>query len=157
MPGYVYIIGDRESQKIGHTFGNPKGRLKAIQTCSPKKLRIILAFPCDKPDEEEINLHKRYIDKRLIGEWFSLSEGDLNDLLSEHGNNGFNLEYEGDTYREECIGVAQKMFQLRKIIAHTCAVCGIEFQALKTAKFCSNRCRQAAKYQRVRAAKGEKK
>jgi len=47
----------------------------------------------------------------------------------------------------------RQIFQLRKIIPHTCAVCGIEFQALKTAKYCSNRCRQAAKYQRSKATK----
>ena len=32
-----------------------------------------------------------------------------------------------------------------------CASCGAEFTAIKTAKFCSNRCRQAAKYARSKA------
>lgn len=35
--------------------------------------------------------------------------------------------------------------------AKDCAVCGTEFTAIKTAKFCSNRCRQAAKYARSKA------
>lgn len=55
------------------------------------------------------------------------------------------------------IVAAQQMFQLRKIIGHTCPICGIEFQALKIAKFCSNRCRQAAKYARKKAGACQEK
>ena len=47
--------------------------------------------------------------------------------------------------------------QFRARISHTCPICGRVFTALKTARYCSNRCRQAAKYQRLKAAKGEKK
>jgi len=36
----------------------------------------------------------------------------------------------------------------RRIVAHTCAHCGAAFTAIKKARYCSERCRQAAKYQR---------
>lgn len=43
---------------------------------------------------------------------------------------------------------------MRPIRAYTCAHCGRGFAASdQRAKFCSNRCRQAAKYQRSKAAK----
>jgi len=37
---------------------------------------------------------------------------------------------------------------LRKRVTKTCQVCGTRIIALKQAKYCSNRCRQRAKYQR---------
>jgi predicted nucleic acid-binding Zn ribbon protein len=46
--------------------------------------------------------------------------------------------------------------QFRKRLPHACPICGQVFEGLKTAKFCSNRCRQAAKYQRQKAAKAVK-
>lgn len=36
----------------------------------------------------------------------------------------------------------------RKRIPHKCAVCGVEFVAIKTAVYCGHRCQQAAKYHR---------
>jgi hypothetical protein len=151
--GYVYIIGDNNAQKIGHTFGTPQNRLRTIQTCCPKKLGIILAFSSENPVETELNLHKRFSDKRLIGEWFSLSENELDDLISEFGSNGIKLDYEGDFYNQNSIGAGQKVCQFRKIIQHTCPVCGASFTALKTAVYCSNACRQKAKYQRGKKSK----
>jgi predicted nucleic acid-binding Zn ribbon protein len=37
---------------------------------------------------------------------------------------------------------------LRRRAQIVCAVCGTSFTALRTARYCSNRCRQAAKYAR---------
>ena len=44
---------------------------------------------------------------------------------------------------------------LRKTVWHICPVCQASFLALRTAVYCSNRCRQAAKYRRVKAASPE--
>lgn len=46
---------------------------------------------------------------------------------------------------------------LRRRVPHTCSICGQGFTAYTTAVYCSNKCRQAAKYRRGKAAKGEKK
>jgi hypothetical protein len=43
---------------------------------------------------------------------------------------------------------AQMAAQRRKV-PHTCPVCGISFQALRTARYCSNACKQRAKRKRV--------
>jgi ribosomal protein L34E len=39
---------------------------------------------------------------------------------------------------------------LRRTTWHQCHVCGKRFSGIKTAKFCSNACRQAAKYKRAK-------
>jgi predicted nucleic acid-binding Zn ribbon protein len=40
--------------------------------------------------------------------------------------------------------------QARRRVEHTCQVCGTTFTAIKTAKFCGNRCRQAWKNEKNR-------
>ena len=46
---------------------------------------------------------------------------------------------------------------MRPVKSYTCAVCGAGFTASDArAKYCSNRCRQAAKYQRNKAARAAK-
>lgn len=40
---------------------------------------------------------------------------------------------------------------LRRTPWHLCESCGKRFSGIKTAKFCSNACRQKAKYKRMRA------
>jgi len=45
---------------------------------------------------------------------------------------------------------------MRPVRSYTCAQCGRGFTASdERARYCSNRCRQAAKYQRVKAAKSQ--
>jgi predicted nucleic acid-binding Zn ribbon protein len=41
---------------------------------------------------------------------------------------------------------------LRKQTRKACLVCGKTFKAIATARYCSNACRQKAKYQRSKAA-----
>ncbi len=42
----------------------------------------------------------------------------------------------------------KQLASLRKRIRKRCEVCDVEIIVLKQAKYCSNRCRQRAKYQR---------
>lgn len=51
--------------------------------------------------------------------------------------------------------MTSRIDQFRRKIGHVCPVCGKSFTGLKTARYCSNRCRQAAKYARMTAKKGE--
>jgi len=46
------------------------------------------------------------------------------------------------------ISPAAELANLRRRVNHKCAVCGASFRAIKTAVYCSNACRQKAKYQR---------
>jgi recombinational DNA repair protein RecR len=44
---------------------------------------------------------------------------------------------------------------LRKTSWHFCASCGKRFSGISQAKFCSNACRQKAKYAKVKAARDQ--
>lgn len=73
MTGTIYFIQSHEFPrvKIGFTAGNPRKRLKALQTGSPTVLGLMLALPGTQRDEQEV--HKLFDYERLHGEWFELS------------------------------------------------------------------------------------
>jgi hypothetical protein len=69
--GFVYFIaaGDPiQHVKVGYTGGDPRKRLKALQTANPHKLTI-LGFVLGNEDYER-ELHDVMRDYRLAGEWF---------------------------------------------------------------------------------------
>jgi len=45
---------------------------------------------------------------------------------------------------------ASELAGMRQRVTHACLECEKEFEAIKTAKYCSNACRQRAKYYRNR-------
>jgi len=47
---------------------------------------------------------------------------------------------------------ASQLASMRRIVSHTCPVCETEFEGLKRAVYCSEACKQRAKYQRKKAA-----
>jgi len=47
---------------------------------------------------------------------------------------------------------ASELAAQRRRVSHTCPVCGATFTAIKTARYCSNACRQKAKYRRGKGA-----
>ncbi|MFD6912320.1 GIY-YIG nuclease family protein [Streptomyces virginiae] len=69
-PNRVYLIGDPKSMrvKIG-IASDPKRRLSEIQTGNPVKLVILAVFHGTARTERD--LHKRFSDRRLSGEWFN--------------------------------------------------------------------------------------
>lgn len=52
--------------------------------------------------------------------------------------------------------IAAAMSALRRTTWHNCGVCGKRFSGILTAKFCSNACRQANKYAKIKAAREAK-
>lgn len=48
----------------------------------------------------------------------------------------------------DSLGEPPPLLRKLKRISHKCAVCGAAFVAIKTAIYCSNRCRQTAKHRR---------
>ena len=57
---------------------------------------------------------------------------------------------------ESAMTPAAALRAMRPVRSYTCAQCGCGFTASdERARYCSNRCRQAAKYQRVKAAKSQ--
>lgn len=80
LRGYVYIIKCNEFYKIGSSRDGVDGRLKAMQTGNPYKLRLILKIKIDNYPKAELMLHEHFKDKRRLGEWFELNDKDLKSL-----------------------------------------------------------------------------
>ncbi len=66
----IYFIQDEASLaiKIGFTNGDPEERLKTLQTGCPGKLWLIHTTPGDQAFEKD--LHDRFAQARVNGEWF---------------------------------------------------------------------------------------
>lgn len=78
--GYIYVLrAENNTYKIGRAK-NIKSRITTIQTSSPLKIDEVLSFFSDNYIEIESELHKRYGEKRIIGEWFSLSSEDISEI-----------------------------------------------------------------------------
>lgn len=73
-PGWIYYIACSETTrlKIGYTSGDVSKRLKALQTGSAGKLRLIAMHPGTQANER--NIHNEFAHKRIHGEWFEMSE-----------------------------------------------------------------------------------
>ena len=72
--GYVYLIEDRNSNtyKIGVTKGDPKKRLKKLQTGNSFELEIKYLYECEYPYRLETMLHTHYKLVNELNEWFAL-------------------------------------------------------------------------------------
>ena len=73
--GFVYLIYDRNnnSYKIGVTKGDPKTRLKKLQTGNTCELEIVNLFQYEYPYRLESMLHNHYKQYNEMNEWFGLS------------------------------------------------------------------------------------
>lgn len=70
----LYIIGNisKEICKIGIS-DTPEKRLKSIQTGCPYKVNILSYYP-DLDYKTEKDLHRRFRESRLRGEWFRIND-----------------------------------------------------------------------------------
>lgn len=66
----IYFIQDQNLHhiKIGYTGDDPVGRLKALQTGSAAKL--VLLGCVEGSQSEEAEMHRRFAEHRVAGEWF---------------------------------------------------------------------------------------
>lgn len=81
---YIYFISqmDTEKTKVGITNNLPR-RMRQIQTGNDKPLSLIGYIEYDTRTEaraEERRIHKLWQTKRLAGEWFDLTETDIDEL-----------------------------------------------------------------------------
>lgn len=79
---YVYLISGIGLTKIG-IADNVKTRLKNFRAGSPVELSLIYSFKINDALSVESFLHKKYADKRHHGEWFSLSDQDIESIRQE--------------------------------------------------------------------------
>ena len=69
MTTYIIEAENSGRLKIGHTTGNPMERKRALATGSSERLRIVAVLN----DVSEVELHDRFRESRLHGEWFEPS------------------------------------------------------------------------------------
>lgn len=75
--GYVYLAkSDTGHYKIGRSK-NPWGRIKHFDTIMPVKVEIIHLIWCDNMIDCEKRLHAIFRGNRGNGEWFNLSDEDV--------------------------------------------------------------------------------
>lgn len=76
MSGKVYLCFDGSGLwKIGITKDEKK-RLSQMRTGNPT-IRMLFALTIDNPAVTELELHTKFENKRVAGEWFDLSPEDL--------------------------------------------------------------------------------
>jgi predicted GIY-YIG superfamily endonuclease len=78
---YVYLISDTNSYsyKIG-VSNNPEKRIKSLQTGNDNKLKIIHKVQCQYYNDVETALHNSYQFFKINGEWFELTDDDVNNF-----------------------------------------------------------------------------
>ena len=84
-PGYVYVVQSGDAFKIGLSKNVPQ-RVEQIQPIMPYPVEIILTIQTENMRTLEARLHKRYASKRLNGEWFALTDQDIEDIKREYSN-----------------------------------------------------------------------
>lgn len=83
IPGYVYVIHSEYGYKIGKTV-NLKTRTQLFSVKLPFPIELVHYAWFDNYSEAETRFHERFAAKRLEGEWFSLSPGDIEEIR-KHG------------------------------------------------------------------------
>ena len=79
----VYLFEYGNLTKIGIT-SNLVSRLQAINAQSPVDVICTHICECEYAREVELEIHTEYAHKRHHGEWFSLSESDIEQIKNEY-------------------------------------------------------------------------
>lgn len=84
MKSNVYLICDptNDTFKIGVTKRDVNVRMKEIQTGNPGEIFILHIFKSDYPYKLESMLHRRFMSKRTLNEWFALESNDINEFMN---------------------------------------------------------------------------
>lgn len=84
--GFVYLIrAENGLYKIGKAK-NVSTRLQPFSVHFPMKWDLVHSFRSNNYSDAEKNLHGVYAEKRDIGEWFKLSEEDVNHIMAIQDN-----------------------------------------------------------------------
>lgn len=81
--GKIYLLANEEwSQfKIGITKKSTSDRIKKLQTGNGSEITVVKEYDTEHARKIESWLHKRYASKRLVGEWFSLEDNDIDTFV----------------------------------------------------------------------------
>ena len=78
---YVYIIKAGKHTKVGISK-NLQNRFKEIQTANPYVLELVFTKIVDNAQAVEKSIHKEYSNFHILGEWFILSDKQINDIMN---------------------------------------------------------------------------
>lgn len=81
--GYVYVFENAGLRKIGSSK-RPHIRLRALKTAAPS-IEAIHHIPSLNYRELEKLLHRHFAAKRVVGEWFRLSDEDMDFIAGVDG------------------------------------------------------------------------
>ena len=99
--GYVYLLGDREKEgkyKIGCTRGSVENRIKKLQTGNSGEIYIVENFETEYPFLAEKMLHTAYSSKKILNEWYELSNEDVIEFKNEFQKIEKNINALKDNY-----------------------------------------------------------
>ena len=82
--GHIYVVHTNGYHKIGRS-SNVKERINGLRATVPTPLELICTIPSTDTYTDEKNLHERFDDKRTQGEWFELTEEDIEWLRQQEG------------------------------------------------------------------------
>lgn len=83
--GYVYVLrSPTGAYKIGRT-NNPHNRLRTFSVKLPFEVEYEVVIKAVDMFDLEAELHDRYAERALNGEWFALTDGDLAELRAMGG------------------------------------------------------------------------
>ena len=97
----IYLFASSGLTKIGIT-SNIVLRLQAINAQSPVDVICTHICECEYAREVELEIHTEYAHKRHHGEWFSLSESDIEQIKNEY--NFIEHFVQRPSRRRRCIG-----------------------------------------------------
>jgi hypothetical protein len=80
-PGYVYVIQAGPYYKIG-VSRKVSRRIRQLSTLPPFDLELVCTIKTDDMFALERTLHEKFSSKRINGEWFSLSDSDVQFIKS---------------------------------------------------------------------------
>ena len=97
--GYIYLLksNKKDMLKIGKT-ANLEQRMKSFESCSrhlgieDESFTYLRIIEVHKYDKLETLLHKKFKDKRVIGEWFNITTNDFDNMLKTVDLNEFAKE-----------------------------------------------------------------
>jgi hypothetical protein len=83
--GKVYLLANDEwSQfKIGISTKDINSRLRSLKTGNGSEITLVKSFDTIYHRKVEKWMHNKHYSKRLVGEWFALSDDDIIEFISD--------------------------------------------------------------------------
>lgn len=116
--GSVYFIKHKGllPVKIGYSSSeNPQERFNSFKISSPYGIQVLGVIITNNPQKLEAQLHKKYADKRLNGEWFNITLQDVdmevelnNDQDEFDRRNSVNIHYLSHMERMAKLGIVEE-------------------------------------------------